>query len=46
MAQKAPPIPYWIPIVIAGILIVIPDPATTLTGLGILAATFGYRLTQ
>jgi hypothetical protein len=46
MAQKTQPIPYWIPIVIGLGLVVFPEPTTTLTGLGILAATFGYRLTQ
>jgi hypothetical protein len=42
--KKAQPIPLWVPVIIGIGLVLFPEPATTLTGLGILGATFSYKV--
>jgi hypothetical protein len=44
MAKKKDDVNIWIPIGVAIGLILFPEPATTATGLLILAGTFGYKV--
>jgi hypothetical protein len=42
-ATRKPDPPLWIPLTIGTALILFPEPTTTVTGLLIVAGTFGYR---
>ena len=51
MAKRTKPLPLWLPLLIGGVLILIPDPApfvgpSAAAGLLLITGTFGYRLTR
>lgn len=43
MSKKNVGVPWWLALGTGMVLIVIPEPATTATGLAIVASTVGYR---